>query len=728
MKSSAVRSAFFLGLLALASAGCGDASTVADGGLPDGGGTTPIRSCAIAFSFSPGQSVKSIGIGAEWNQFDPTKTPMTGPDASGAWHASVPLPPGAYGYKYVLTDGAGTQTWILDPQNPYSKYVGTTENSLREVDDCQNPSLTFLELDKSASGALHAEVQYADGAGQAGLDPAALKVLLDGAQASGVTVDATGKIVVDASGLSKDKHRLTFQAADRAGHAATQLDVPFWIEDQPFDFRDGMLYFVFTDRFKNGTTQNDNATSGVDARANYQGGDFAGVQQEIEAGYFDSLGVRTIWISPPNANPDHGELGTGNHLYTGYHGYWPISGRDIQPRFGDLTALKAMVAAAHKRGIRVIVDSVLNHVHIESPYFVAHQHDGWFNGDGSCVCGGPNCDWTVHAIDCWFEPYLPDINYENYDALKTMVDDAIYWAREADVDGFRVDAVKQFLPVATRRLRSELHDQLEQTGPLYYLVGETFDGDRGLVESYVGQNELTAQFDFPLYFTVRAALADYSTPLGSLEQSVKDSAAAYGSAPMSPFLGNQDVPRFLTEAAVMLDGDPSAQAWNDPPAAPTDDAGYQKLMLAQTFVSTQPGVPLIYYGDEYGQPGAADPDNRRFMKWSGYTAFEQETLDHQKRLGQAREELVALRRGGTPVTMWIDDNLYVYARVSGTDVAVVAINREWNPRTVSVPVAPGVPLPDGTVLRDRLGGPSVTVTGQALQLNLPAHSSALYAP
>ena len=79
---------------------------------------------------------------------------------------------------------------------------------------------------------------------------------------------------------------------------------------------------------------------------------------------------------------------------------------------------------------------------------------------------------------------------------------------------------------------------------------------------------------------MRGALADYSTSLKSLEQSVKDSAAAFGSAPMSPFLGNHDVPRFLTEAAVMLDGDPSAQAWNDPPAAPADDAGYQKLMLA----------------------------------------------------------------------------------------------------------------------------------------------------
>ena len=85
----------------------------------------------------------------------------------------------------------------------------------------------------------------------------------------------------------------------------------------------------------------------------------------------------------------------------------------------------------------------------------------------------------MHALDCWFEPYLPDLNYQSYDAMKTMIDDAIYWAREADVDGFRVDAVKHFLPAATRRLRSELHDQLEHAGPLYYLVGETFDGDRG---------------------------------------------------------------------------------------------------------------------------------------------------------------------------------------------------------------------------------------------------------
>ena len=87
MKWIAVRSALLLGLLALASAGCGEAQQVADGGLPDGGASAPVRSCAIAFSFSPGQSVKSIGIGGEWNQFDPTKTPMTGPDSTGAWHA-----------------------------------------------------------------------------------------------------------------------------------------------------------------------------------------------------------------------------------------------------------------------------------------------------------------------------------------------------------------------------------------------------------------------------------------------------------------------------------------------------------------------------------------------------------------------------------------------------------------------------------------------------------------
>src|SRR5262249_3895229 len=153
----------------------------------------------------------------------------------------------------------------------------------------------------------------------------------------------------------------------------------------------------------------------------------------------------------------------------------------------------------------------------------------------------------------------------------------------------------------------------EHTEPLYYLVGETFTGDRGLIESFIGPDELSAQFDFPIYFTLRNTLASYThgdgspAPLSELAQAVHDSDDAFGAAPMAPFLGNHDVPRFVTQAAIMLSGDPNAQAWQTPQVSvPPDEAGYFKLRLAMTFVLTSPGVPLIYYGDEIGEPGAGD--------------------------------------------------------------------------------------------------------------------------
>ncbi|HWE31116.1 MAG TPA: hypothetical protein VHB97_24075, partial [Polyangia bacterium] len=125
--------------------------------------------------------------------------------------------------------------------------------------------------------------------------------------------------------------------------------------------------------------------------------------------------------------------------------------------------------------------------------------------------------------------------------------------------------------------------------------------------------------------------------------------------------------------------------------------------------------------------------NRRFMKWPStttpYTPFEQATLDVTKKLGAARQELVALRRGDRK-TLWIDDNHYVFARTTtNKDVAIVVLNRNFNASwTQAVPVPSYVPLPDGTVLEDRLGGPSVTVTNQTIPITQGIHSSAVLAP
>jgi glycosidase len=728
--------------------GGGDGGTPAPAGLTvvGDGGTLSTRSCSTTFKLTAAGAT-AVGVGGEWNNFTPGMTPMSN-DGSGNWSVTVKLAPGSYAYKFVSTSG-GTQTWDFDHSTPYTKFVNGIENSVIEVADCNTPRLDFKTMSKSADGKAHLEVTYVDGNGAAGVDAPGSSVLLDGKPIA-ATINGNGSITVDASGLAKTKHRLIVNAVDKMGHAATALHVPFWIEDKDFDFRDGLMYFTFTDRFRDGDPTNNMLIPGVDFIADFQGGDFAGIKQAIDEGYFDGLGVRTIWVSPPNANPKHGEVGTGNHQYSGYHAYWPTAARTPDPHFGDLTTLKALVQTAHAHGIRVIVDAVLNHVHSDHPYWQMHQNDGWFNpltiSGQSCQCesGGNGCgDWDstqtngyhnlLPRYTCWFEPYMPDLDYENWDALTNMIDDALFWAREVDVDGFRVDAVKHFLPLATTRLRSKLHDQFEWTGPLYYLVGETFTGDRALIESFIGPTMLHGQFDFPIYFAIMGALgnASNSGSLRDLEAATAQSDSAFGTALMSPFLGNHDVARFLSTAAGQLTSDPQGQAWTAPPPPPLMDPqtkAYYKLRLALTFVATSPGVPLIYYGDEYGQPGAGDPDNRRFMKWAGYSQYESDTLALTQRLGLARKELDALRYG-IRRTLWIDDNLYVYARVYNGHVALVVINRDpANTNTTPVPVPPDLTLPDGTTLNDRLGGPAVVVAAGKIPLNIAPQSSALFAP
>src|SRR5690606_34166946 len=137
----------------------------------------------------------------------------------------------------------------------------------------------------------------------------------------------------------------------------------FWIEAEPFQWTDGAMYAAFTDRFRNGDPSNDEPVSGADFQVDFQGGDFAGIRQAIEEGYFTKLGVRSIWISNVVANPDGAFTGDFGKRYSGYHGYWPSAARETQRRFGTLEELRALTRAAHARGIRVIGDFVINHLH-----------------------------------------------------------------------------------------------------------------------------------------------------------------------------------------------------------------------------------------------------------------------------------------------------------------------------------------------------------------------------
>lgn len=486
-----------------------------------------------------------------------------------------------------------------------------------------------------------------------------------------------------------------------------------------YDWRDAVLYFVFVDRFVDGDPKNNGAqVPGVDKAANYQGGDYAGVIEKINAGYFGDLGVNTLWLTVPMDNPEVSGLGTDGKLYSAYHGYWPQNLDKTEERFGSLAELEALVDAAHKAGLKVILDYAMNHVHNSSPVY--QQHPGWFwpldfNGK-HCVCG-QDCAWDgPDAKRCWFTDYLPDWDYTQKDARTFSVDNAIQWIKDTGIDGYRLDAVKHIEDSWLTELRARVTSDIEPTSQQhFYLVGETFTGVQSLIKYYVNPGMLDGQFDFPL----RMALANHvlmrKGTMQDLDGFIAQNDSVYGAGVMSTFIGNHDIPRaiHLAQDQPMWDNewaDGKDRAWVNQPSLPGGTSAFERLTNAFTLLFTLKGIPLVYYGDEIGMPGAGDPDNRRMMQWSGYSAGQKLLLAHVKKLGAIRAAHPALRQGNRS-TLSASTDTYAYKMDLNGDTVYVALNRGDGPASVSG--LPASALTELLTSTDK-AGPSI---------DLPARSS-----
>ncbi|NTX06766.1 alpha-amylase family glycosyl hydrolase [Myxococcus sp. CA040A] len=700
----------------LLSAACGDSED-----------SIPVRTCEVTLTYAPQQSLQgAVSVTGEWNGFSATSARMAD-RGDGVFTARLEgLEPRDYGYRFVV----GKQE-LLDPQNPYSRWVRTEEYSRLTVPDCREPVLELRRFVSTPEGSLDVDVAYVDGTDEVG--PATDKVMLslDGEEKPGTFDAGTGRFRLQVQGLAQGKHHVKVVAVDASGRAASPLYLPFWVEPQKFRWESGLMYFAFTDRFLNARSENDGAVADVDPIANYQGGDFAGITQKIEDGYFDALGVRTLWISPVDQNPEGRFIGTGGKYYAGYHGYWPSQPRATQHRFGSIEELRALTAAAHRKGIRVIADLVLNHVHEEHPYWVSHRNDDWFNTSASCVCGTQDCDWEEKRLTCKFTNYLPDFNWRSSNMVDQFIDDTLWWLEAADFDGFRMDAVKHMDQVAGRTLRGRLRDITAMTGTEFYLVGETFVGadGRSQIARYISPRELDGQFDFPLYWPVREAFAD-GQGLERVDQAVRENEVFYAPGTInSPFIGNHDVARFISQAAKQLDGE-GGDPWSSsrPSASVTDAAAFEKAKFAFTFVLTQPGVPLVYYGDEVGLPGAGDPDNRRLMRFgSTLTPLEAELLAVVQKLGQTRLAHPALQTGARH-TLRIERDLYIFQRsLPDGQGAVIAINRSDVERPLVVEPLGSLAASSATY-EDVFSGRTLQLAGTETVMVVPPRSVAVYVP
>jgi glycosidase len=270
----------------------------------------------------------------------------------------------------------------------------------------------------------------------------------------------------------------------------------------------------------------------------------------------------------------------------------------------------------------------------------------------------------------------------------------------------------------------------------------------GTINEYLADG-LDGQFDFVLYYAVPLnVFADQSMGVGQADywtqasgwEYVQGTAAqneAAGAYLMSPYIGSQDTARFITIASYRgqtAELDPSIpyNQWTNIAGPPPDSDTYGRHRQALAWLLTIPGVPLVYYGDEYGQWGGVDPNNR--MDWRGggngtLTTDETVTQSFTQKLGQARKNLTALRRGVYVPVSVTNPNILVFARQdSAGDVALVAISQLTTATQFQTALPLSLGLTNGTVLHDQMGGPDITVNDTLVTLQLPAQGVEILAP
>ena len=495
-----------------------------------------------------------------------------------------------------------------------------------------------------------------------------------------------------------------------------------------------VIYLIMPDRFADGDTSNDDPTvsKGLFDRHNpryYHGGDLQGIADRT--GYLKELGVTAVWLNPWYDNNNHlnEKERYDNKPMADYHGYGAVDYYGVEEHFGTFDMLRKTVQALQSQGIKVIQDQVANHVGPYHPWTQDPPTPTWFNGTPDRHVADTWQVWTLmdpHAtaatrhetLDGWFIDILPDMNQNDPEARRYLIQNALWWAGVTGLDGIRQDT----MPYVPRDFWHDWSAALKRDFPRLRAVGEVFDGDPALVAYFQGGRRghddidtgFASVFDFPLYFALRSAFARN----GDLRDVPKVLAHDFlypNPGLLVTFLGNHDVARFM----------------NEPGATP------EGLKMAFTALFALRGVPLVYYGDEIGMSGGNDPDNRRDFPggWQedernaftepGRTATENGIFHHVQKLAALRKQYAALANGRM-TNLYTGDKQWVFARSGAGSTLVVAFNLANQPAQIEID-AQAIQLAGGTVLKDALGPSSGTVKNGRLKLDLPARRSLILA-
>jgi alpha-amylase len=539
-----------------------------------------------------------------------------------------------------------------------------------------------------------------------------------------------------------------------AGSASAAPDLSP-VKGKPFTWDNATVYFLLTDRFDNGDPSNDHAYGRKNDAAvarGFMGGDLAGVTAKIKEGYFTDLGVDAIWISPP-VEQIHASTDEGTGVSYGFHGYWARDFTAVDANLGTEKDVRDLVAAAHARGIRVLLDVVMNHT---GP--VTAEDTVW---PADWVRTSPTCNFkdVKGTVDCTLVKNLPDFRTDSnaqvdlppflvakwkkegrYERETKELDDFFKrtgyprapryylmkwhadWVRKYGFDGFRADTVKHTEPGVWKDLKkvaSHAYEDWKRTpagkeavdkigNVPFFMTAEAFgysiaNGRQFAYDDGTKVDYFNNGFD---------SMINFALP-GDASQSYETLFSKYSNLLNGPLKG--------VTVLNYLDSHDDGHPFDALRAHPFEEAN--KLLLA-------PGEAQVYYGDETARvlriDGAVgDANLRSFMNWDQLKTNAHvglhgvaEVRDYWSRLGRFRHAHPAV---GAGVHQMIASSPYTFKRTyekdGVSDRVVVALDLPQD-RTVPISVA-GV-FGDGQTVRDAYTGRTAVVSGGKVQFDMRA--------
>ena len=461
--------------------------------------------------------------------------------------------------------------------------------------------------------------------------------------------------------------------------------------ENDFDWDEAVVYFMMTDRFFDGNESN-NTASGADTYGDnpglYHGGDFAGVTAKLD--YLQDLGVNTIWLTPIVKNiagvtvTDEGKEDVPYNA--AYHGYWASDFTKLNPTMGTTEEFKTMISEAHKRGMRIMVDIVVNHAGYgtESTFADMLRDKSVSEGD----------------IKSW-QSGLPDFATEKADVRAKLVEWQTSWMKDYGVDYFRVDTVKHVDSTTWAALKNST----TEVNPSFKMIGEYYGAGYASNGSTLGSGQMDADLDFDFN---DQATSFVSGNISSVEKFLSARNSALNNAYMTgQFLSSHDEDGFK---ASLING-----------KGYTEDEATSAALVAATLQLTAKGIPVIYYGEEVGLSGLNNypyQTNRYDMDFSKATK-DNVTYQHYKNLLSIRNAYTdVFARGSRTVVAGSDEEGYdVVSRSYGGTTLYVGMNIKDTAKEVKVPVS----LAAGTEVKDLYSGATYTVgSGKTVAVTIPA--------